>query len=357
MLLREVEKRTGIVAQFAACFGDHRDPARIVRTVAELVAQRVYGLALGYEDLNDHEELRRDPLLAALVEKPDPRGEQRKRERDAGQALAGKSTLNRLELRGAEVREDERYKKIGMDTAAVDRTFVEVFLRAHREAPPAIILDLNCTDDPLHGEQEGRFFHGDYGHYCYLPLDIFCGEFLLGARLRPSHMDAAAGSKEELERIVKQIRQAWPGVPIIARGDSGFCRAELMAWCEEQGIDYVLGLAKNERLKAESAGELEQAAEQYRQTVRAARVFQEFAYQTRESWTRAVRWRTASRNSSCCLPTAPRPRFCAAIRFGCTSPPPPTYWCKRCGGSGCAGRNWRRRRARRSASGCSRSGC
>ena len=289
LLLREVEKRTGIVAQLAACFRDHRDPARIEHTVEELVAQRVYGLAMGYEDLNDHEELRRDPLLAVLVEKADPQGEDRRRERDTGQALAGKSTLNRLELTGAEVSEDERYKKIALDAAAVDRMVVEVFLEAHREAPPEIILDLDCTDDPLHGEQEGRFFHGYYGHYCYLPLYIFCGEHLLGARLRPSNIDPAAGSKRELERIIAQIRAAWPEVRIIVRGDSGFCREELMAWCEEQGIDYVLGLAKNERVKAAITAELEQAAEQYRQTGRAARVFQEFAYQTRESWSRARR--------------------------------------------------------------------
>jgi len=289
LLLREVEKRTGIIAQLAACFRDHRDPARVEHRVEELVAQRVYGLALGYEDLNDHEELRRDPLLAVLVEKPDPQGEERRRERDQGQALAGKSTLNRLELTGAEVHEDERYKKIALEEAAVDRVLVEVFLAAHREAPPEIILDLDSTDDPLHGAQEGRFFHGYYGHYCYLPLYIFCGEHLLAARLRPSNIDPAAGSKEELKRIVAQIRQAWPQVRIIVRGDSGFCREELMAWCEAQGIDYVLGLAKNDRLKAEIAAELEQAAEQYRQTGRAARAFREFAYQTRESWSRARR--------------------------------------------------------------------
>ncbi len=284
LLLREVEKRTGIVAQFAACFRDHRDPARIEHTAAELVAQRVYGLALGYEDLNDHDELRRDLLLAVLVEKADPQGEDRQRERDQGQALAGKSTLNRLELTASEVSEEERYKKIEMDFAAADRTLVNIFLQAQAEAPPEIVLDLDATDDPLHGNQEGRFFHGYYGHYCYLPLYIFCGEHLLGARLRPSNIDPAAGSKQELQRIVKQIRQAWPEVRIIVRGDSGFCREELMTSCEEQGIDYVLGLAKNERLKAEIGGELEQAEEQYRQTGRAARVFQEFAYQTRESW-------------------------------------------------------------------------
>jgi hypothetical protein len=289
LLLREVEKRTGIVAQFAACFRDHRDPARIEHTVEELVAQRVYGLALGYEDLNDHDQLRHDPLLAVLVEKADPSGDERRRERDQGPALAGKSTLNRLELTGAEVREDERYKKIALDTAAVDRLLVAVFLQAHREPPQEIILDLDATDDPVHGNQEGRFFHGYYGHYCYLPLYIFCGEHLLCARLRPSNIDAAAGCLEEVERIVAQIRQAWPEVRITLRGDSGFCREELMAWCEQHQVDYVLGLAKNERLKAAIAPELEQAAAEYAATGQAARVFKEFFYQTRDSWTRARR--------------------------------------------------------------------
>jgi len=249
----------------------------------------VYGLALGYEDLNDHEELRRDPLLAVLVEKPDPTGETRARARDQGQALAGKSTLNRLELSAAEVSEEERYKKIGLDFEAVDRMLVDVFLQAHEPAPKQIVLDLDSTDDPLHGEQEGRFFHGYYGHYCYLPLYIFCGEHLLGARLRVANIDGAAGSVEELARIIGQIRQAWPEVQIIVRGDSGFCREELMVWCEAHQVDYVLGLAKNVRLQAEITAELQQAAAEYQCTGQAARVFKEFGYQTRESWARARR--------------------------------------------------------------------
>ncbi len=228
LLLREVEKRTGIIQQFAACFTDHRDPERIEHTVRELVAQRVYALALGYEDLNDHDQLRHDPLLAVLAEKPDPSGESRVRERDQGKALAGKSTLNRLELTGEVVSEEERYKKIALEEAAVDRMLVEVFLEAHELAPAEIILDLDATDDAVHGNQEGRFFHGYYGHYCYLPLYIFCGEHLLCARLRPSNIDASAGGLEEVERIVAEIRQAWPEVKITLRGDSGFCREELM---------------------------------------------------------------------------------------------------------------------------------
>ncbi len=219
LLLREVEKRTGMVERFAACFTDHRDAARVEHTVRELVAQRVYGLALGYEDLNDHDELRRDAMLAVLAEKEDPTGESRARERDRGKALAGKSTLNRLELTKAKVEEKERYKKVVMDEAAVDRLLGEVFLESYAEAPKEIVLDLDATDDPLYGHQEGRFFHGYYGDYCYLPLYVFCADALLCARLRPSNIDASAGCVEELERIVKQIREAWPGVKITLRGD------------------------------------------------------------------------------------------------------------------------------------------
>jgi hypothetical protein len=256
LLLREVEKRIGILHQFATCFTDYRNPDLIDHPVKELVAQRVYGLALGYEDLNDHDELRNDPLLALLVEKEDPDKE----------ALAGKSTLNRLELTKETASRKERYKKIVLDHGAVDRLLVEVFLQAHREAPKEIILDLDATDDPLHGKQEGRFFHGYYGHYCYLPLYIFCGEFLLCARLRSSNIDASAGSVAELQRIVEQIRSAWPQVHIV-----------------------VLGLAKNERLKADIAKEMEEAKAQYQETGRAARLFKEFVYQTRKSWSCARR--------------------------------------------------------------------
>jgi hypothetical protein len=279
LLLREVEKRVGILRQFAACFTDYRNPDLIEHKVEEMVAQRVYGLALGYEDLNDHEELRNDPLLAVLIEKADP----------SSQVLAGKSTLNRLELSKETASRKERYKKIVLDHGAVDRLLVQVFLEAHQEAPQEIILDLDATDDPLHGKQEGRFFHGYYGHYCYLPLYIFCGEFLLCARLRPSNIDAPAGSVEELRRIVAQIRSAWPEVRMVVRGDCGFCREELMGWCEAEGVDYLLGLAKNERLKAEIVKEMEEAKAQYQETGRAARRFQEFVYQTRDSWSRARR--------------------------------------------------------------------
>jgi hypothetical protein len=289
LLLREVEKRTAIIERFAACFRDYRTAEQIEHTVRELVAQRIYALALGYEDLNDHDQLRADPMLAVLAEKPDPTGESRARERDRGKALAGKSTLNRLELTKAAVEEKERYKKIALDLEAVDRLLVKIFLEAHPTQPAEIVLDLDATDDPVHGNQEGRFFHGYYGHYCYLPLYIFCEDHLLCARLRPSNIDASAGCVEEVNRIVAEIRQAWPQVKITLRGDSGFCREELMGWCEQAGVDYVLGLAKNPRLQAETAAEQEQAAAEFRATAKPARVFKEFSYPTRESWSRARR--------------------------------------------------------------------
>jgi len=290
LLLRETEKRTGILSGFARCFQDLRDPDLIEHTVEELVSQRVYGLALGYEDLNDHDDLRRDPLLAVLVGKEDPEGESRIRQQDRGKAMAGKSTLNRLELTPAEPTGAElRYKKIIMKPEAIDRLLVEVFLQSHAEPPEEIVLDVDATDDPLYGKQEGRFFHGYYMNYCYLPLYIFCGEFLLCARLRPSNIDASEGTVEELERIVGQIRNRWPGVKIIVRGDSGFCRDSIMTWCEGRQIDYVFGLAKNERLKAMLTAELEQARQLYEDTRKAARVFKDFRYETRESWNRERR--------------------------------------------------------------------
>jgi hypothetical protein len=233
--------------------------------------------------------------LAVLVEKAD-RG---------SQVLAGKSTLNRLELTQETASRKERYKKIVLDHGAVDRLLVDIFLEAHPEEPNEIILDLDATDDPLHGNQEGRFFHGYYGHYCYLPLYIFCGEFLLSARLRPSNIDAAAGSVEELKRIVAQIRSAWSQVRIVVRGDSGFCREELLAWCEAEGVDYLLGLAKNERLKVEIKKEMEEANARYQETGRAARLFKEFVYQTRKSWSRARRVVAKAE----CLEKGENPRF------------------------------------------------
>jgi len=284
LLLRQVEEHVGIIAGFAKCFTDHRDQYLIEHTVEQLVAQRIYALALGYEDLNDHDQLRHDPLLAVLAGKDDPTGNNRLRRRDIGKALAGKSTLNRLELTPVRADSRSRYKKITVNRHAVDEFFVDVFLQSYDKAPRQIIIDLDATDDPIHGNQSGRFFHGYYGNYCYLPLYIFCGEHLLCARLRPSDIDASAGSVKELERIVAQIRRQWPDVQVIIRGDSGFCREPIMYWCENNNVDYVLGLARNERLTTELAQELMQAKMQYEQTGVAARVFRDFTYQTLKSW-------------------------------------------------------------------------
>jgi hypothetical protein len=289
LLLRECEAATEIIAQFARCFVDRRDAALIEHTVAELVAQRTYALALGYEDLNDHDTLRHDPLLATLVGKRDPTGGSRKRAGDRGKALAGKSTLNRLELTAPTVAGDERYKKIELDVAAVERLFVELFVQAYGTPPEQIVLDLDATDDPVHGHQEGRFFHGYYDAYCYLPLYVFCGDHLLAARLRPSNIDASAGALDELERIVAQLRAQWPAVKIVVRADSGFCREPIMAWCEANGVDYILGLARNSRLVGLVADALAQAKALYDQRGAAARLFVEFGYRTLESWSRARR--------------------------------------------------------------------
>jgi len=289
LLLRETERFTGVIRQFAACFTDHRNSDLTEHTVEELIAQRVYALALGYEDLNDHDDLRVDPLLATVVGKADPTGKTRRRPRDRGKALAGKSTLNRLELTPIGADKGSRYKKVVCRTRDVERLFVSLFLQAHSRPPERIVLDLDATDDPIHGHQLGRFFHGYYKGYCYLPLYIFCGDHLLCARLRPSDIDACAGAVKHLRQIVAQIRQAWPRVKITIRADSGFCREEIMGWCEADGVDYVFGLAQNTRLKAMIAAEAEQARVEFERTKEAARVFTDLQYRTLDSWSRERR--------------------------------------------------------------------
>jgi len=289
LLLRQAERITGIISQFADCFTDYRDSDLSEFTVEELPAQRIFALALGYEDLNDHDQLRNDPLLAVMVGKKDPTGKKRIRKRDKGKPLAGKSTLNRLELTPVRANKSSRYKKITVNHRVVDAFFTDIFLQSYAKPPSRIVLDLDATDDPIHGHQLGRFFHGYYKNYCFLPLYIFCGGHLLCARLRPSDIDASAGSVKELDRIVRQIRSEWPDVRIIIRGDSGFCREPIMSWCQLNGVDYVLGLAKNERLKKEIVEQMQQAKELYEQSSRAARVYKDFEYQTLESWSKARR--------------------------------------------------------------------
>jgi Transposase DDE domain group 1 len=276
LLLRETDRRLNLLPRLAQSFLDGRDPGRTQHTVAEMVSQRVYGLALGYEDLNDHEQLRQDPLLKLLAGKE-----------ELEEPLAGKSTLNRLELSTGT---PDRYKKITYWKQGLDELLVDVFVEAHTTAPEQIVLDVDTTDVELHGDQEGRFFHGYYDHYCYLPLYIFSGEHLLCARLRQANIDASAGSLSEIQRIVEQIRQHWPQVCITLRGDSGFCRDELMSWCEDHQVEFVFGFARNARLRTLVADALAEAARQWEQTQKPARVFRDFLYETVSgSWSRSRR--------------------------------------------------------------------
>jgi hypothetical protein len=305
LLLREVEAKTGIIRRLAACFDDHRDPELVEHTVYELLAQRIFALALGYEDLNDHDALRHDPLLAVLVGKADPTGQDRCNPGDRGKALAGKSTLNRLELTPVGANAKSRYKKVVARHHDIESFFVETFLALHPVPPKEIVLDLDATDDPIHGHQLGRFFHGYYDNYCYLPLYVFCGEHLLCAKLRPSDIDGAAGAVKQLAKIVEQIRLAWPDVRIVVRGDSGFCRENLMAWCERNRVDYVLGLAKNARLQRILGKELYEAKLQFEATGQASRAFKDFTYQTRKSWSAERRVVGKAEH----LPKGSNPRF------------------------------------------------
>jgi hypothetical protein len=279
LLLGATDAAVRMTERFAACFTDRRVPELVEHSVRTLVMQRVVGIALGYEDLTDHDELRHDPVLAVLA------GKLAARRSDCA-ALAGKSTLNRLELSQAE---PTQYHRISHDGAAIEVLFVDLFLDAHRRAPEQIILDLDATDDPLHGQQEGRFFHGYYDCFCYLPLYVFCGRHLLAAKLRRSNIDASAGAVEEIARIVAQIRKRWPRVRILLRADSGFAREALMAWCEANRVDFLFGLARNERLVEEIKSELAEAAAESAATDKSARRFRDFSWCTLDSWSRCRR--------------------------------------------------------------------
>jgi Transposase DDE domain group 1 len=292
LLLRATDRAIGLIGRFAACFIDRRRPELVEHLVTTLVGQRVFGIALGYEDLNDHDELRHDPIMAVLA------GKLRAARSDCA-PVAGKSTLNRLELSRDRA---TRYHKISHDPAAIEGLFVTLFLEAHKTPPKEIILDLDATDDPLHGHQEGRFFHGYYDCYCYLPLYIFCGDHLLAAKLRPANIDASAGAVEEVARIVAQIRTRWPATRIILRADSGFARDGLMAWCEANGVDFILGLARNARLTRTIGAELVEARAESESRGGPARRFKEFSWTTRKSWSRPRRviakaeWTTGEAN-------------------------------------------------------------
>ena len=352
LLLGAADQAIGLIEGFAACFEDRRLPGLIEHSVATLVGQRVFAIALGYEDLNDHDELRHDPLMAVLA------GKLAARRADCA-PVAGKSTLNRLELSRPMA---TRYHKINHDPAAVETLFVTRFLDAHAKAPRQIILDLDATDDPLHGQQEGRFFHGYYDEYCYLPLYVFCGRHLLAAKLRPSNIDASSGAVEELARIVAQLRARWPRVRILLRADSGFAREALMAWCENNRVDFLFGLAGNKRLTEEIYVELAQAEEKPpaaagrraatrtsamrpstagragvasspRRNGRKARPIRAsssprssaarrlHASSMKTSTAPAARWKTASRSArATCSPIAPPPPRCAPTSCACGLP-------------------------------------
>ena len=278
-LLRQTDQRLNLLPRLAECFLDDRNQDLIEHSILEMLSQRIYGLALGYEDVNDHEQLRKDPVFGILAGRE-----------ELGEPLAAKSTLNRMEL-GAGTK--DRYKKITFWKDAVDEVLVKVFIESYETAPAEIILDVDTTDLPLHGKQEGRFFHGYYDNYCYLPLYIFCEEQVLCARLREANHDAAFGSLQEIQRIVAQLRAAWPAVKIIVRGDSGFCRNQLMSWCEGHQVDFVIGQARNQRLRKIIGAEMHAATERWNQTGQPARVFSEFQYQTKKTkkggWDRARR--------------------------------------------------------------------
>jgi Transposase DDE domain group 1 len=280
LLLREADRAIGLSRRVSACFSDYRNPHQVVHALPTLIGQRIVAIALGYEDVNDHDDLRRDPVLALFADRLEPR-------RKACAPLAGKSTINRLEH--APRAPSDRYRKIAVDRSAIEALFVEVFLDAHEEAPEEIVLDLDATDDPLHGSQEGRFFHGYYDCWCYLPLYVFCGRHLLAAKLRRANIDAAAGAVDEVARITARIRERWPEVRSVLRADSGFAREALMAWCEANGVDYLFGLARNRRLLDEIKAELEEARAEHTHTGKPARRFKDFSYATRDSWSCARR--------------------------------------------------------------------
>src|SRR5580692_2653354 len=274
LLLREADRRINVLGRLACCFSDGRAPLQVKHGLSEMLSQRIYGLALGYEDLNDHEQLRSDPLLGLLAGK-----------RELDEPLAGKSTLNRLELTGRSL----RYHKISYSAESMDRLLTDLYLESHATPPEQIVLDLDATDIPLYGHQPERFFHGYYDSYCYLPLYIFAGDQLLCARLRPANQDAAAGAVAEVSRIVFQLRERWPEMKIVLRADSGFCREELMGWCEHNHVDYIFGLARNQRLQKIIGAQMQQARVLHQTTGKATRVFAEFSYKTRKSWSRPRR--------------------------------------------------------------------
>ena len=290
LILQAADAALQLTQRLAACFSDFRNPTRCEHSLRDLVAQRLFGLVLGYEDVNDHDSLRDDSLLALALGRRDLTGEQRSRARDQGHPLAGSSTLNRLELGQPGQAVEDRYKRIVADPPQLDHLLVELFLDQHATAPHQIVLDVDATDDPLHGQQEGRYFHGYYDCYCYLPLYVTCGRHVLSGQLRRASVDPAEGVEQELERIVSQIRQRWPDVAVIVRGDAGFSRESVMAWCEgQERVDYVFGLAQNKRLQAAVQQQQERSRRRGLASGQKSRRFRDFRYSTVRSWSRRRR--------------------------------------------------------------------
>lgn len=305
LLLRELEERFGLIEKLAECFDDYRDPDYIEHTVEELLRQRIFGLVLGYEDLVDHDALCEDPCLAVACGKEDPEGDERRQPEDVGKPLAGKFTLNRLEVGVVDGGPADRHKKIVCDLAAVEALLVELWLDLLGEGSSTFILDFDATDVPLHGDQEEKFFHGYYGHYCYLPLYAFSGEWLLASLLRFSGQDASADALRPLRMIVDRIQTRWPEAQIIVRADSGFARNRIMTWCEEWDVDYVLGLAKNDRLKQALAHQMQRAKDKSEEIGETVRYYDEFRYETLDTWSKKRRVVAKAEYS----PLGPNPRF------------------------------------------------
>ena len=298
LLLRELDRFVGLFDRVAAGFTDHRDPRLTEYSVRTLVAQRITGIALGYEDLNDHDELRHDPLLALLSDKLEGR-------RKGCAALAGTSTLNRLEHAPAGG-EPGRYHRIDHDPDALQAVLVESFIDSWEGKPPSrLVLDIDSTDDEVHGRQEGRFFHGYYGHYCFLPLYITCGGRPLFGLLRPGNADPAGDVTGPLGRIIARLRQEWPWLKILLRADSSYAREALLAWCEDNRVDCVIGLARNSRLVDKIGWELADAQAEAVRHGRPARRFAEFLYATLTSWSRRRRVVAKAEH----LPGKANPRF------------------------------------------------
>ena len=283
LLLREVDRRIGLIDAVAGCIPDSRDPAKTTHDLRTLLAQRIFAIAMGYEDGNDHEDLRRDPLLQLVTE----------RGIDPDKPLGSPSTLCRME--------NDVPREALAQFAAV---FVEQFIASHDAAPAEIVLDFDATDDPVHGRQEGRFFHGYYDHYCFLPLYVFCGDQVLCAYLRPSKIDAAKHSRAILKLLVDRIRKAWPETRIVFRGDSGFCRWKLLRWCDRHEVYYIVGLAKNARLKRMARRQIVTARWRHRRTGSKQRIFGDLDYAA-GSWDRSRRVIAKAEHSD----RGPNPRF------------------------------------------------